>query len=211
MRQVGPRIPFVLLAVGVLLAFSPFRGLGVAGHYPQGDYKNSCRDLVIVGWMLEAQCQRRDGSWNATSFYLRACDGPLSNQDGELVCPGEMPPERILPESFRETCREISLRRGTLEARCLRIDGTWNWSTLALGSCYGEIANDNGVLRCGGRQVYAPIPKGSYTQSCRDLEVQGSVLTGECRDSRDRWVPASLDLRACRGEVGNSNGVLVCP
>jgi hypothetical protein len=211
MRQIGSRTLLALLALAVLLALPPFRGLAGAAHYPQGDYKNSCRDLVIIGWMLEAQCQRRDGSWNSTSFYLRACDGPLSNQDGELVCPSEPKPERILPESFRETCREINLRRGTLEANCLKVDGTWNWSTLFLGSCYGEIANDNGVLRCGGRQVHAPIPKGSYLQSCRELVVQGSVLTGECRDSRDNWVPASLDLGSCRGEVGNSNGVLVCP
>lgn len=75
----------------------------------------------------------------------------------------------------------------------------------------GQEQNEAAVPHCGGRQVHAPIPKGSYLQSCRELVVQGSVLTGECRDSRDNWVPASLDLGSCRGEVGNSNGVLVCP
>lgn len=211
MKSVRPQTRLVLLAVAGLLAFSPFRGLGAAQGYPQGDYKNSCRDLVIVGWRLEAQCQRRDGSWNSTSMYLQACDGPLSNEDGELVCPSDMQIERFLPESFRQSCTEISLRKGILEARCRKIDGTWNWSTLVLKGCYGDIANDNGVLSCGGRQVHAPLPKGSYLQSCRNLEVQRTVLTGECRDSRGTWVLTSLDLAPCRGPVVNSNGFLVCP
>lgn len=201
---------FALLAVVGLLALPPLRGLGAARGYPQGDYKNTCRDLMIVGWTLEAQCQRRDGSWNLTSIYLRACDGPLSNADGELVCTKELPPERIVQESFRKSCSDISLRKGTLEARCRKIDGSWNWSTLALKGCYGDITNVDGVLRCGGRQAHAPLPKGSYRQSCRDLEVQGSVLTGECRDNRGSWVPANLDLKRCRGQVDNRNGRFVC-
>lgn len=210
MKPIRTHLLFVMVVLGGLLALPPFRVLGVAKGYPQGDYKNSCRELVIVGWMLEAQCQRRDGSWNSTSIYLRACDGPLSNEDGELVCTKDMQPEKILLESFRESCRDISLRRGTLEARCRKVDGTWNWSTLALSGCYGDITNDDGILRCGGRQVHALLPTGSYRQSCRNLEVQGTVLNGECRDNRGHWVLSSLDLTPCGGQVDNRNGVLGC-
>lgn len=121
-----------------------------------------------------------------------------------------MRPDWIVPGTYRESCTEIIVRKGTLEARCRKIGGKSNWSTLALKGCYGDITNDNGVLRCGGRQVHAPIPKGSYRQSCRDIELQGAVLTAECRDNRGNWALSNLDLKPCRGQVVNHDGVLVC-
>jgi hypothetical protein len=55
------------------------------------------------------------------------------------------------------------------------------------------------------------LPQGSYLQSCRDVGVEGGVLSGLCRTRGGEWQRAALgDIRQCAGDIGNSNGQLVC-
>jgi hypothetical protein len=51
-------------------------------------------------------------------------------------------------------------------------------------------------------------PRGSYEQSCRNINVRRGEITAECRNRRDRWVwsTASADCR----NMENHDGRLVC-
>ncbi|WP_437591757.1 CVNH domain-containing protein [Sorangium sp. So ce1000] len=51
--------------------------------------------------------------------------------------------------SYSRTCRDIRTVRGTLFARCEDRSGNWHPTRLdAFKRCRGDIANDNGRLRC---------------------------------------------------------------
>ena len=55
------------------------------------------------------------------------------------------------------------------------------------------------------------IPSGSYQQSCRNIEVQGGVLTANCQDTQGRWEATQLrDYPGCGSDIMNDNGALRC-
>src|SRR5690606_9776075 len=54
------------------------------------------------------------------------------------------------------------------------------------------------------------IPRGSYTQSCNDISVRGGRLYAQCTDTRRNRHATSIDASACRGDIGNVNGLLTC-
>jgi CVNH domain len=57
----------------------------------------------------------------------------------------------------------------------------------------------------------AAQPAGSYRDSCRDIRMQGSVLTALCRRAGGRGEQRSaLNVEHCVGDIGNNNGNLVC-
>jgi hypothetical protein len=57
----------------------------------------------------------------------------------------------------------------------------------------------------------AAQPPGSYRDSCRDIRMQGSVLTALCRRAGGRGEQRSaLNVEHCVGDIGNNNGNLVC-
>jgi CVNH domain len=56
----------------------------------------------------------------------------------------------------------------------------------------------------------AAQPPGSYRESCRDIRMRGSTLSAVCRTVRGREQPTALNISRCVGDIGNSNGNLVC-
>lgn len=62
----------------------------------------------------------------------------------------------------------------------------------------------------GGTAQAAPVPAGSYQQSCRDITAGGGVLVATCR-RRGEWNYTTLaDYRDCDGDIANVNGRLTC-
>ena len=54
-------------------------------------------------------------------------------------------------------------------------------------------------------------PPGSYRESCRDIRMQGSVLTALCRRPGGRGEQrTALNVAHCVGDIGNNNGNLEC-
>src|SRR5215831_19292277 len=66
--------------------------------------------------------------------------------------------------------------------------------------------------RAGGLATSAAAqPPGSYRDSCRDIRMQGSVLTALCRRAGGRGEQlTALNVANCVGDIGNNNGNLVC-
>jgi hypothetical protein len=120
---------------------------------PQGSYRQTCRDLWFDGSVLRALCKARGGDWTPTTLNdVGTCRGALSNQDGVLSCAkGDADPPA---GSYRQTCREISFSRGVLSAACRTRQGQWTRSELNEKECAGDIANDDGSLKCSGAKRY---------------------------------------------------------
>lgn len=113
--------------------------------------------------------------------------------------------------SYQDTCSEISATWTTLTATCERGDGNWNYTTLKnYRSCRVDIANVKGRLQCVDSEDDR-LPKGSYRDTCRKIEVDGDTLTAECKDSFRRWRYTELDdFAGCRGDIFNDRGILRC-
>ena len=131
--------------------------------------------------------------------------------------------------SFQSTCRNVSFVGSTLTAECLSSNGAWRASALESTRCSGDIGNGNGLLVCNGataadrgyvnvqtaaaasqRPAAVALPSGSYSSSCRNVTASNGSLTGQCADSAGRLRSSSLAYAGCRGDIGNTNGQLVC-
>lgn len=61
-------------------------GGGNSSKYPNGSYKNSCKDLNIDGNYLEAKCKNEKGKWKNTSIKYKKCSNGIKNDNGQLKC-----------------------------------------------------------------------------------------------------------------------------
>lgn len=119
------------------------------------------------------------------------------------------------PGSYQDTCTDIEATWNTLSATCERRDGNWNYTTLSgYRSCDGDIANQNGRLKCvteddGGGDDW--LPRGSYRDTCRNIEADRDTIKAECKDNFGRWRYTELfDYRSCRADIYNDHGILRC-
>jgi hypothetical protein len=56
-----------------------------------------------------------------------------------------------------------------------------------------------------------PAYAGSYAQSCRNItSLDGGFITAECADAQGQFQTGYLQASACKGDIGNNNGVLTC-
>ncbi len=95
---------------------------------------------------------------------------------------------------FRESCRNIRLHyRNILLADCRTIDGTYRFSSLDLDTLLGNI---------DGKFVWG---KQGFSQSAREVTLEGTVLTADLMNTAGAWVSASADLSAF---IRNNDGVL---
>ncbi len=117
--------------------------------------------------------------------------------------------------SYQQTCSDISVQKGTLYAKCQDAKGKSHSAKLSHYEKCSEIANKDGKLKCaGGEKAAAPSPSqpgGSYTDSCRNIQMKGATLHAVCKSLDGRELPTSLkDANRCAEGVANINGILNC-
>ena len=128
----------------------------------------------------------------------------------------------VPPGSYLRSCRDVRVvGGGDITALCeTRQPGRFEFTRLPdFRSCWGDIANINGNLRCDRRPGPPPappvvrVPPGSYLRSCRNAVVgPAGTLWAECRMMNGAWVRANVNLNDCRGarDIANINGRLIC-
>jgi CVNH domain-containing protein len=214
-----------LLAVGALaILWRPATSGAAAVDNPPGSYQQSCKNISVRGDDLRARCKDNYGNYHDTVLdHADRCWGDISNDNGNLVCnngQGWGGPNG----SFTQTCRDVSVRWNVLRARCQTADGRWVDSSLDQYSrCKGDISNENGQLRCAyagrgwGRdndrddrgRGYGP--RGSYSQTCRDIRTRGNNLSAVCQNVDGQWVGSTLNnFDRCASEIVNDDGRLEC-
>jgi hypothetical protein len=115
--------------------------------------------------------------------------------------------------SYRQTCSDISVKKGNLYARCQDTKGKAHSAKLSHYEKCSDITNKNGKLECsGGGDGAAPSqPRGSYIDSCRNIEMKGTTLHAVCKSLDGREMPTSLKgANRCSEGVANINGILNC-
>ena len=217
----------------IALVCIAIQGIGRAQSVPSGSYQQTCRNIDLRGDVLTANCQDTDGKWEATQLRdYRSCGGDIMNDNGALRCAGNgsAPVAGYQPGyqagvpngSYTQTCQEIRIHGDDLEARCQTVDGNWHKTKLDdFQKCRGDVANENGSLRCVN-SGYAPGYPGGYcgpvgvvgtpyTQSCKDIKSHGDELEARCKNNNGDWQNTSLhDYRKCHGQVVNQDGALRC-
>jgi hypothetical protein len=184
---------------------------------PGGSYRQTCRSVKLRGDRLSAQCESVNGSWTRTSLDdIQQCVGDIVNDDGQLQCSRQA---WRASGPYMQSCRQIYVRGDDLRASCQARDGHWVWTSLDhYQACQAPIVNWDGQLRCGGgdydrdRGGYGPgLPPGSYSQTCRDIQIQGDRLHANCQDREGRWRSTDLDdFRRCQQGIVNLDGHLSC-
>ena len=117
------------------------------------------------------------------------------------------------PGAYQQSCSGISVKKGTLYAKCQDDKGKGHSTKLAdYEKCGPDIVNKNGNLACANAESAAPSqPTGSYTDTCRDIRMKGNTLHAICKSADGHEAPASLhDANRCSDGVANLNGILSC-
>jgi len=205
-----------LSSTSSFLAMMVFLGCG-AGFMaaqeanPAGTYQQTCSDISVSRGTLYAKCQDTKGKSHSAklSHYEKCSD--IANKDGKLECAGGS--QSAAPSqpagSYTESCKNIQMKGTTLHAVCKSLDGRELPTTLKdADRCAEGVANINGILNCEASGV---LPPGSYIATCKDVKLQGSMLSATCNDGKDRWRGTSLrDANKCNGDIANQNGTLRC-
>lgn len=77
----------LMLAFGLLALGFGVSSSAHAQGLPNGSYTRSCNSINMVQNVLEATCQRADGSWASTALpNPGACAYGVENQNGSLAC-----------------------------------------------------------------------------------------------------------------------------
>jgi len=178
---------------------------------PAGSYQQTCSDISVKKGMLHANCQDTAGKSHSAklSHYEKCSD--IANKDGKLECAGGA--KAVAPSqpagSYTESCKNIQMKGTTLHAVCKSVDGREMPTTLKdANRCAEGVANINGILNCEASGV---LPPGSYIATCKDVKLQGSMLSATCNDGKDHWRSTSMrDANKCNGDIANQNGTLRC-
>jgi hypothetical protein len=131
----------VHLSRGIAKLFMGMFGISLCGlpivpsaAQATSSFQSSCNNISIAGNALVANCRRVDGSVNRTSIVLEG----IENIDGQLQMTG-----RGRPATFQDSCRHILMYGSTLTARCRRVDGSYEKTSVELP----EISNIDGNLQ----------------------------------------------------------------
>ena len=221
---------FIFISIAAICMGLAMRAPASASYVPPGSYNDTCMAIQVVGNTLEANCQDISGNWHATQADIANCQGGLfANDNGALVCGrGGYRISQTLPRgSWRASCTDGSKSNQTLFAICDTGSGSWHNSSVSLADCPSRIIdNSYGNLVCRGGlnnqtsssylQNYSQnagnyaMPGGSWQSTCRNAQMQGSMLYAQCNNGSGTWLQASFDMaRSPNAVLGNVRGVLV--
>jgi CVNH domain len=164
------------------------------GTLPSGGYAQTCRDVRVRYGFLRARCQNREGGWVDTSLEsFSRCNGAIENIDGQLRCVARRNHDY---DGDRDRDRDHD-RDGDHDR-------------------HGDRDGDRDRDRDGDRDRdrdgdHGYAPRGSYSQSCREIHAQGNSLRAVCETVSGNWVATSInDYDRCVGEIVNDDGRLDC-
>jgi CVNH domain len=114
---------------------------------PSGSYTESCKDIRMKGSTLHAICKSLDGREMPTSLRdANRCSQGVVNINGILNCQVN---DVLPPGSYISTCKDVRMHGTTLYASCNNGKDRWLAAQLRdANKCSGDIANQNGTLRC---------------------------------------------------------------
>ena len=84
------RLQLAVLAALALMPAAPVQAQTYGDQPPPGDYWRTCRNINLDGYggsaTISATCRDDRGRSRSTSLAFTACNGPVTNRDGQLAC-----------------------------------------------------------------------------------------------------------------------------
>jgi hypothetical protein len=175
--------------------------LGLAGtaitsqaQTPGGSYQQTCRDIGVRGSTLSANCKDEGGNWRNTqlSDYQR-CNGEIQNLNGNLSCTGGNNGYGG-NGNYGNNNGNYGDRRDGDNRDANRRDHDRDGDRDRNGN-YGNGYNG---------------PRGSFSQTCSNIQVNGNMLQASCQKKNGKMKNTSLrNYQGCR-DIANDNGKLRC-
>ena len=148
-----------------------------AQRVPSGSYQQTCQNIGVRGSTLYASCKDVRGQWQSTELSdFQRCSSEIQNENGNLTCNSNGGNNGYAREgrdrdgdhdrdghqgdgrhgyngapngSYVQTCQSVNMNGSTLQASCKKKNGRMKNTSLSnANQCNGDIANDNGKLRC---------------------------------------------------------------
>jgi hypothetical protein len=134
------------IAFGLVLLTVVFPSTASAQTTPPGPYNETCQNIQMKGSTLHAKCQTADGKLvDAKLNNADKCSDGVINLNGILSCQAGLIP----PGSYVQGCADVRLEVTTLKANCKNNKDTLVATELKnANQCKGDIANQNGALKC---------------------------------------------------------------
>ena len=160
---------------------------------PPGSYLQTCRDVSLVEGVLRASCKKLDGRWQVSQLAaLNECKSQIRNIDGYLTC--DRGTSSAPAGSYLKTCHDVQVIDTSMTARCKRKNGTWISARLdGFDQCVGDIANNDGVLKCNKGQEVSKTCSGSAANSSYKAFTFGIKDNLHCAKTTYRVYANSLD------------------
>jgi CVNH domain-containing protein len=83
----------------------------------------------------------------------------------------------------------------------------FNWCLRSIASVFALLP----VVMPSSISAQGAPPPGPYTESCRDIQMQGTTLSATCQEASGKWVHTKMKNAAkCADGLVNTNAVLSC-
>jgi hypothetical protein len=152
-----------------------------AQEVPSGSYQQSCSNVRVRGDQLIARCTNPQGGQVRSSISLDSCRG------GDIA-----------NSNGQLLCNGGGNGRGY---------GYREHRRAGYDNADGNAGYGNGNAGYGNGRAAS----GSYQQSCRNVQMQGGLLTATCPSGNGNMITTSIDASQCRGaDIANRNGRLIC-
>ena len=104
--------------------------------------------------------------------------------------------------NYISECVNIKVDNGFLRAQCPKADGKYRNTMIHAESCGGGVSNVRGQLVC-------TAPMGTFSQTCKEIEIHDKKIFARCKNKKGRWVKSSLEFKGYGYPVSNCDGRLV--
>jgi len=180
-----------MMSLTIALLGLAFAGTAAsAQQIPGGSYQQTCRDIRANGNTLSAECMDANRNWRRSELrdYNR-CRGEIQNINGNLQCTGGNAGNGNGPGYGQGRDHDGDRDHGRYDRdRDHDNDRDWDWD----------------------RDHRNRIPRGSYVQTCQNIQVAGNQLRASCQKKNGHWHNTSLsNFWGCR-DIENDNGKLRC-
>jgi len=160
-----------------------------------------------------------------TKFFC-ASRGNQGYPGGQGYYPGGQgfAPDGLPNGNWRQFCNDARMDGNELKAHCRAPNGQMVYVEANISSCGGVVSYNIGQTKftCGyqggqpgygqnyGQGGNSGFPPGSWSQTCTNASMQGSLLRAQCRNNFGQYIYAQIDAYQCYNGVWNNNGQLRC-
>jgi hypothetical protein len=206
MHRILTGIALMTTLVAASVATGSAQMYGGGNGLPQGSYQQSCTNLSMNGSTLTGSCTNSSGQRVYSSVDVNRCGGSgITNNNGYLSCNGN----NGYNNNGYSNNGNVHRQHGHHRNRNNDGDDNNNQGNNGYNNGYGNNGyGNNGYYNNGNG-----LPPGSYQQSCSNLTMNGSTLSGSCTSASGQRVYSSLNVSRCmsRGaNVVNIDGRLRC-